>query len=52
MAISWVLRHPGMTSALVGASKVSQVEDNVAALNNLEFSDTELAAIDAILSVE
>ena len=39
MAIAWVLRHPNMTSALIGASKVSQVEDNVAALNNLDFSE-------------
>jgi L-glyceraldehyde 3-phosphate reductase len=49
MAIAWVLRHPGMTSALVGASKVSQVEDCVAALNNLEFTPQELAAIDEIV---
>ncbi len=50
MAIAWVLRHPGMTSALIGASKVSQVEDCVAALNNLEFSDVELQAIEEILA--
>lgn len=50
MAIAWVLRHPGMTSALVGASRVSQVEDNVAALDNLDFSAEELAAIEAILA--
>ncbi len=50
MAIAWVLRHPGMTSALVGASRISQVEDNVAALNNLDFSAEELASIDAILA--
>ena len=49
LAIAWVLRHPQMTSALVGASKVSQVEDNIAALNNLHFSADELAAIEAIL---
>lgn len=49
MAIAWVLRHPGMTSALVGASKVSQVEDNIGALANLSFADDELAAIEAIL---
>ncbi len=48
MAIAWVLRHPGMTSALIGTSKVSQVEDCVAALDNLEFSDIELKAIDDI----
>jgi L-glyceraldehyde 3-phosphate reductase len=50
MSVAWVLRHPGMTSALVGASKVSQVEDNVAALDNLSFTDQELAAIDSILA--
>lgn len=50
MAIAWVLRHPGMTSALIGASRVSQVEDNIAALDNLEFTAEELAAIDAIVA--
>lgn len=49
MALAWNLRHPRMTSVLVGASKISQVEDNVAALNNLAFSAEELAAIEAIL---
>ena len=49
MAIAWVLRHPGMTSALIGASRVSQLEDNVAALDNLDFSAEELARIEAIL---
>ena len=49
MAIAWVLRHPGMTSALIGASKVRQIEEAVAALDNLAFSEAELAQIDAIL---
>jgi L-glyceraldehyde 3-phosphate reductase len=49
MAIAWVLRHPGMTSALVGASRVSQVEDSVAALQYLEFTDDELKTIEDIL---
>jgi len=49
MAVAWVLRHETMTSALVGASRVEQVEDNVAALDNLDFSDDELAAIEDIL---
>jgi L-glyceraldehyde 3-phosphate reductase len=49
LALAWVLRHPGMTSALIGTSKVSQVEDSVAALNNLAFSSDELAQIEAIL---
>jgi L-glyceraldehyde 3-phosphate reductase len=50
MAIAWVLRHPTMTSALVGASRVSQVEDNIAALDNLHFSAEELSRIEALLS--
>jgi len=50
MAVAWVLRHPGMTSALVGASSVRQVEDNVAALNNLAFSTEELKAIEEVLA--
>jgi L-glyceraldehyde 3-phosphate reductase len=49
MAIAWVLRHPGMTSALVGASRISQIADNVSALDNLEFSGDELKAIEKIL---
>lgn len=49
MAIAWVLRHPQMTSALVGASKVSQVEDNAAAVKNLHFTADELSSIEAIL---
>jgi L-glyceraldehyde 3-phosphate reductase len=50
MALAWVLRHPGMTSALVGASRVEQVEENVAALHNLTFTAEELAAIDGVLA--
>ncbi len=46
MALAWTLRDPRVTSTLVGASSVAQLEDNVAALDNLEFSDEELAAID------
>lgn len=48
MALAWVLRGGRVTSALIGASRVSQVEDSVAALNNLEFSPEELADIEAI----
>jgi L-glyceraldehyde 3-phosphate reductase len=48
LAIAWVLRHPEMTSALVGASRVAQIEDAVAALDNTRFSDAELREIDAI----
>ena len=50
MAVAWILRHKGMTSVLVGASSVSQVEDNVAALSNLAFTGEELAEIEKILA--
>jgi L-glyceraldehyde 3-phosphate reductase len=49
MAVAWVLRDPRVTSALVGTSKVSQVDDNVAALKNLNFSAEELSKIESIL---
>jgi L-glyceraldehyde 3-phosphate reductase len=50
LAIAWVLRHPGMTSALIGASRVEQIEDAVAALARLDFSAEELAKIDGIVA--
>jgi L-glyceraldehyde 3-phosphate reductase len=46
LAIAWALRDPRVTSALIGASSVTQLEQNVAALNNLEFSSDEIATID------
>jgi L-glyceraldehyde 3-phosphate reductase len=46
MAIAWTLRDPVVTSALVGASSTAQLEQNVAALDKLDFSDQELAEID------
>jgi L-glyceraldehyde 3-phosphate reductase len=46
MAIAWTLRDPRATSALLGASSVAQLEDNVAALNHLAFGDEEQAEID------
>jgi L-glyceraldehyde 3-phosphate reductase len=49
MALAWVLRKPAVTSALIGASSVKQLEDNLAALNNLKFSDDELSNIESIL---
>jgi L-glyceraldehyde 3-phosphate reductase len=52
MAVAWVLRHPVMTSALVGASRPSQIEDSVGALQNLSFSTEELAQIEQILAGE
>lgn len=49
-ALAWVLRDSRMTSALIGASRVEQVEQNVAALDNLHFSAAELKKIDDILA--
>jgi L-glyceraldehyde 3-phosphate reductase len=49
LALAWVLRHPEVTSALVGASRVSQIEDAVGALAKLELSGSELDEIDSIL---
>lgn len=50
MAIAWVLRHPQMTSALIGASSVSQIDDAVAATQNLAFAPEELQTIEQILA--
>jgi L-glyceraldehyde 3-phosphate reductase len=50
MALAWVLRDERVTSALIGASKVEHIEQNVAALDNPEFSSDELKKIDKILS--
>lgn len=50
MALAWVLRGGHVTSALIGASKVSQIEENVKALDNLDFSEEELATIETILA--
>lgn len=50
MAIAWSLYHPAVTSVLIGASRVEQIEENVVALQNLEFSPLELNAINAICS--
>jgi L-glyceraldehyde 3-phosphate reductase len=49
MAIAWTLRNPVITSSLVGASSVRQLEDSLTALNNLKFSDEELNRIEGIL---
>ena len=49
MAIAWVLRKPAVTSALIGASSVKQLEDNLASLSHLNFSDEELDQIESIL---
>ena len=49
MAIAWTLRLKGMTSSLIGASKVSQIEDVLGCLNNLSFSGEELKKIDDLV---
>ncbi len=50
LAVAWVLRHPVVTTALIGASKVSQIEELVSALANLNLTAEELKAIDDILA--
>ncbi len=52
MAIAWILRRPEVTSALIGASRVEQIEENVAALKNLHFTEEELRNIDDIVGSE
>ena len=50
LAVAWVLRKPVITTALIGASKVSQIEELVAGLANLEFTEAELQTIEDILA--
>jgi L-glyceraldehyde 3-phosphate reductase len=50
MALAWVLRHPEMTSVLIGASRVSQIDDAVGAFKNSAFSAQEIKTIDSILN--
>jgi L-glyceraldehyde 3-phosphate reductase len=50
MSLAWVLRDERMTSALIGASRVEQIEQNVAALNNASFVAEELQMIDTVLA--
>jgi L-glyceraldehyde 3-phosphate reductase len=50
LALAWVLRQPAITSALIGASKTSQIDENLGALKGLEISADELRAIDGIVS--
>jgi L-glyceraldehyde 3-phosphate reductase len=52
LAIAWVLRDPRMTSALVGASSVEQLRENLASLRQSAFSAEELAAIDRIAGTD
>jgi L-glyceraldehyde 3-phosphate reductase len=48
MALAWVLRRPEVTSALIGASRVEQIEENLATLRNLHFSEGELREIETL----
>ncbi|MBF6595249.1 MAG: L-glyceraldehyde 3-phosphate reductase [Thermaceae bacterium] len=50
MALTWVLRHPEVTSALIGASRVEQIEDAVGAIHQPRFSSDELSRIETILA--
>ena len=50
MAIAWILNNPAVTTVLIGASRPEQIEDNVKALENLEFTDTETTKIEEALS--
>ena len=50
LALVWVLREPVVTSAIIGASRVAQLEDSLAALRNLDLSEAERAAIDRLLA--
>ncbi|MGH7997340.1 MAG: aldo/keto reductase, partial [Opitutaceae bacterium] len=52
MALAWVLRQPAITTALIGASRPSQIEENVKVAERLEFGSEELAEIDRILGDE
>lgn len=49
MSLAWVLRHPAVTSALIGASRISQIEDAVGFLNNMSFTSDEIESIEGVL---
>ncbi|MBS1611154.1 MAG: L-glyceraldehyde 3-phosphate reductase [Bacteroidetes bacterium] len=49
MALSWLLKDKRITTVLIGVSSVEQLDNNLAALNNLDYSDTELKEIEAVL---
>jgi L-glyceraldehyde 3-phosphate reductase len=52
MALAWVLRGGRVTTALIGASRPEQIVDCVGAINNLDFTEAELAKIDEISAEE
>jgi L-glyceraldehyde 3-phosphate reductase len=52
LAVAWVLRDPVVTTAIIGASRVAQIEDAVGALDNVRFSRDELESIERALAAE
>jgi L-glyceraldehyde 3-phosphate reductase len=48
LSLAWILRQPGITGVVMGASSAAQIEENVATIRNLRFSEAELEAIDSI----
>jgi L-glyceraldehyde 3-phosphate reductase len=50
LALAWCLRHPAMTSVVIGASQAAQIDDAVAGLAQLEFTDDTLQAVETILA--
>ena len=50
MALAWVLRRPEVTSVLVGASRVAQLEDSIGCLGQMRFDEQELRTVDEILA--
>lgn len=50
MALAWVLRQPGVTSAIIGASRVTQIEENLGALEKMDFTEEELRQIESALA--
>ena len=50
MALAWVLHDSRVTSVIIGTSSVAQMDNNLSALDNLDFSDAELKLIDDIIS--
>ena len=52
LALSWVLRHAGMTSVLVGASRLAQIDDALGAANGAPLTDEELGIVERALQLE
>jgi L-glyceraldehyde 3-phosphate reductase len=52
MALAWVLRDSRITSVIIGASKIEQIDQNISAIKNLEFTESEIRQIDAVLPGE